>query len=97
MFGELESKWMLCSLHPTGLCTALTERVARGQALKLDIDDENSVQIIILTKKTVTQVWSQIMIVESKQAIRHIFFFLLWCSWYDQKTGMVFIGSFTFT
>ena len=36
------------------------------------------------------------MIVESKQAIRHIFFFLLWCSWYDQKTGVVFTGSVTF-
>ena len=43
------------------------------QKQKVDIHGENDVQISIVAKNIVTQVWSQIVVMESKQAICYIY------------------------
>ena len=54
------------------------------QKEKVDIDGEKSAQISIVAKKTVTQRWLKIMIMESKQATNYNYFvvFVLSCSYY---------------
>ena len=44
------------------------------QKEKVDIDGEKSAQISIVAKKTVTQRWLQIMIMEPKQATHYNYF-----------------------
>ena len=44
------------------------------QKQKVDIHGENDVQISIVAKNIVTQGWSQIMVMESKQVICYIYF-----------------------
>ena len=44
------------------------------QKQKVDIDGENGVQISIAAKNIVTQGWSHIMVMDSKQAICYIHF-----------------------
>ena len=51
---------------------------------KVDVSGEKSAQISIVAKKTVTQRWLKIMIMESKQATNYNYFvvFVLSCSYY---------------
>ena len=44
------------------------------QKQKVDIHGENDVQISIVAKNIVTQGWSQIIVMESKQAICYIYY-----------------------
>ena len=58
---------------------------------KVDIGSEKSAKISIATKKTVTQRWLQIMIMEPKQTTRYNYLFCFFvimfilCYWYDKK------------
>ena len=44
------------------------------QKQKVDIHGENDVQICVVAKNIVTKGWSQIMVMQSKQAICYIYF-----------------------
>ena len=70
---KLEQRpWILVNLSFTEFCE---QRLIQKQ--KVDIDGENGVQIRIVAKMIVTQGWSQIMGMESKQAICFIHFFVI--------------------
>ena len=71
------------------------------QKEKADIDGEKNAQIGIVAKKTVTQRWFQIILMEPKQATHCNYFdvFSLLCSYYliDMiKTRIAFTGSYNF-
>ena len=72
------------------------------QKEKVHIICEKGAQISILANKIVTQWWPNFIIKESNQTIHWFFFyfliimFTLHC-WFNQKTGMAFNDSFSFT
>ena len=62
---KLEQRpWILVNLCYTEVCE---EGLIQKQ--EVDIHEENDVQISIVVKNNVRQVWSQIMVMEYKQAI----------------------------
>ena len=67
---KLEQKpWILLNLTFTEFCEQ-----GLIQKQNLDIDGENVVQISIVAKNIITQEWSHIVVMESKQAIGYIYF-----------------------
>ena len=49
---------------------------------KVDVNGEKSTQINIIAKKTVTQRWLQIIIMNPKQATHYNYFVVCLCSYY---------------
>ena len=63
---------------------------------KVDVNSEKGVQISILPNKIATKWWLNIVMKESKLHITFIFYYKLMLL-FDQKTGIEFNGSFSFT
>ena len=66
------------------------------QKEKVDVDCEKGAQISILANKIATKCWLNIAIKESKLYITLIFYYKFMLL-FDQKTGIGFNGSFSFT
>ena len=67
---KLEQKpWILLNLTFTEFCEQ-----GLMQKQNVDIDGENDLLISIVAKNIVTQEWSHIVVMESKQAICYIYF-----------------------
>ena len=61
------------------------------QKVKVDINGEKCAQISVVVYKTVTQGWSEIMIMKYKQGIHFILSYR-----FDQKDGITFSSFFNF-
>ena len=76
--------WILVNIYFTEVCE---EGLIQKQ--KVDIHGENDVQISIVAKNIVTQGWSQIMVMESKQAMLYSFFIFPLLSWVSWDLGYI--------
>ena len=62
----------------------------RGQYRKKTPMVREVLKLDFVAKETVTQGWPQIFIMVSKKASHLSIISLLWCHWYDGKSGIVF-------